>query len=235
MDILKSMRPLKTGFLAFTFTAIASTTGGLLTACSDTSQNQSQVPNAPAIDTAATSEMEHGSNMDHSMAMNLGSADTNYDLRFIDAMVLHHQGAVSMAKEAQQKSQRPEIKQLANNIIQSQSKEINQLQQWRSAWYPQASNEPVAYGGADKSLKPMSEQQRQSMTMSKDLGSADAEFDLRFINEMIAHHESAITMAQDALSKSQRPEIKDLAQDIVAAQQAEIEQMKQWRQAWYKK
>jgi uncharacterized protein (DUF305 family) len=73
------------------------------------------------------------------------------------------------------------------------------------------------------------------MKMSKNLGSADAEFDLRFINEMIAHHESAITMAQDALSKSQRPEIKDLAQDIVAAQQAEIEQMKQWRQAWYKK
>ena len=93
----------------------------------------------------------------------------------------------------------------------------------------------MAYGGADKSLKPMSEQHRQSMKMSKNLGSADAEFDLRFINEMIAHHESAITMAQDALSKSQRPEIKDLAQDIVAAQQAEIEQMKQWRQAWYKK
>lgn len=140
-----------------------------------------------------------------------------------------------MAKEAQQKSQRPEIKQLANNIIQSQSKEINQLQQWRSAWYPKASNEPVAYGGADKSLKPMSDQQRQNMAMSKDLGSADAEFDLRFINEMIAHHQSAITMAQDALSKSQRPEIKDLAQDIVTAQQTEIEQMKQWRQAWYQK
>ena len=235
MDILKSMRPLKTGFLAFTFTVIASTTGGLLTACSNTSQSQNQPPTTSTTDTVATSDMGHGSSMNHSMAMDLGSADTNYDLRFVDAMMLHHQGAVSMAKEAQQKSQRPEIKQLADNIIQSQSKEINQLQQWRSAWYPQASNEPMAYGGADKSLKPMSEQQRQSMKMSKNLGSADAEFDLRFINEMIAHHESAITMAQDALSKSQRPEIKDLAQDIVAAQQAEIEQMKQWRQAWYKK
>ena len=41
-------------------------------------------------------------------------------------------------------------------------------------------------------------------------------------------------MAQDALSKSQRPEVKQLAQNIITSQQAEIDQMKQWRQAWYK-
>jgi len=80
----------------------------------------------------------------------------------------------------------------------------------------------------------MLEQQSQSMKMSKDIGAADAEFDLRFMNAMIAHHESALTMAQDALSKSQRPDVKQLAQDIITSQQAEIDQMKQWRQAWYK-
>lgn len=79
----------------------------------------------------------------------------------------------------------------------------------------------------------MSSDQLKGMK-SGDLGAADAQFDLRFINGMIAHHEGALTMGQDALSKSKRPEIKQLAQDIVAAQQAEIKQMKQWRQAWYK-
>jgi len=118
---------LKTGFLALTIVAIASATGGLLTACSTNSQNQGQVPNAPASDTAATNHVGHGSSMDHSMAMNLGAADANYDLRFIDAMKLHHQGAVAMAKEAQQKSQRPEIRQLADKIIKTQSQEIEQL------------------------------------------------------------------------------------------------------------
>jgi len=52
---------------------------------------------------------------------------------------------------------------------------------------------------------------------------------------MIPHHQGAITMAQDALSKSKRPEIKQLAQEIITSQQKEIDQMKQWRQAWYKK
>jgi uncharacterized protein (DUF305 family) len=42
-------------------------------------------------------------------------------------------------------------------------------------------------------------------------------------------------MAKDALSKSKRSEIKQMAQDILTSQQKEIDQMKQWQQAWYKK
>lgn len=243
VSLRKSMQPLslKTGFLAFTLAAIAFTTGGFLSACSSVSSNQSQDPNATAADASDMQNMEHGSGMhhgsgtNHSMAMDLGPADANYDLRFIDAMRLHHRGAISMAKEAEQKSKRPEIKKLARNIIISQSREENELlQQWRQAWYPDAPTEPVAYNGESKSLMPMSEQQQQSMSMLKDLGSADAEFDLRFMNAMIPHHEGALTMAQDALKKSKRPEVKQLAQEIITSQQAEIEQMKKWRQAWYK-
>lgn len=81
----------------------------------------------------------------------------------------------------------------------------------------------------------MSDPQEQGMKMMKDLGAADAEFDLRFINAMTPHHEGAVTMAQDALNKSKRSQMKQLAQDIVSSQQAEIEQMSQWRQTWYKK
>ncbi len=233
------MQPIsfKNGFLALTLVAIASTTGGLLWRGSSVSSHESKAPNATAQDHhGGMQNMEPGSGMHHSMAMDLGPADANYDLRFIDAMTVHHQGAVSMAKEAKQKSQRPQIKQLADNIIKSQDKEISQMQQWRQTWYAQASKEAVAYGGSGKSVTPMSEQQRQTMMMSnEDMGSADAEFDLRFINGMTHHHEGAVIMAQDALSKSKRPEVKKLAQEIVTSQQAEIDQLKQWRQAWYKK
>jgi uncharacterized protein (DUF305 family) len=149
-------------------------------------------------------------------------------------MILHHTGAVDMAKEAQQKSQRPEIKQLADNIIKAQEKEIQQMQQWRKAWYPQAGDKPMAYHAQMNHMMEMSSEQMQSMMMSTDLGASDAEFDLRFINAMIPHHEGALTMAQDVLSKSKRPEMKQLAQDILTSQQKEIDQMKQWRQAWYK-
>jgi uncharacterized protein (DUF305 family) len=82
-------------------------------------------------------------------------------------------------------------------------------------------------------MMPMSSDRRNSMMMNMELGSADDQFDLRFINAMIPHHEGAIAMAKDALSKSTRSEIKQLANDIVSSQQTEIAQMQQWRKAWY--
>jgi uncharacterized protein (DUF305 family) len=227
---------LKNGFLALTFSAIASA-GGLMTGCTSTaSQNQSQAPKATATNANDKQMMNHGGGMmNHSMGMDLGPADANFDLRFIDAMIPHHQGAVEMAKEAQQKSKRPEIKKLADNIIKSQNSEITQMKQWRQAWYPKAGDKPIAYNSQMGHTMEMSSDQMQTMMMSQDLGAADAEFDLRFINAMIPHHEGAVTMGQDALSKSKRPEIKKLAQEIVKAQEIEIKEMQQWRKAWYNK
>ncbi|GBE93825.1 DUF305 domain-containing protein [Nostoc cycadae] len=234
---------LRNSFLSLTLVAIASFSSSLLTACSTTaSQNQSQAPNSTTTNTTDkqpmnhdSGSMHHGSGMNHSMAMDLGPADANYDLRFIDAMIPHHQGATVMAKEAQQKSKRPQIKKLADEIIKAQNQEITQMKQWRTAWYPKAEDKPVAYDAKQGKTVEMSSEQMQSMMMNMDLGAADTEFDLRFINAMIPHHESAVVMAKDALQKSQRPEIKNLAQEIIKAQEAEINQMKQWRKAWYNK
>lgn len=155
------------------------------------SQNQSQAPSPTSTDASGMKGhdgMGQGSHMNHSMAMDLGPADADYDLRFIDAMTPHHQGAVEMAKEALQKSQRLEIKQLADNIIKAQKQEISQMKQWRKAWYPKAGDKPMAYSAQMGHMMEMSSEQMQSMMMSMDLGAANAEFDLRFINAMIPHH-----------------------------------------------
>lgn len=169
------------------------------------------------------------------MAMDLGPADANYDLRFIDGMIPHHQGAIVMAKEAQQQSKRPEIKKLADEIIKAQNQEISQMKRWRTAWYPKAGDKPMAYDSKMGHMMEMSSEQMQAMMMNMNLGAADKDFDLRFINAMIPHHEAAVTMAKDALKKSQRGEVKKLAQAIIKAQNTEINQMKQWRTAWYGK
>lgn len=232
---------LRTQFLGLMFAAIASSGG--LAACSTASQNQatSRSDTSPAA-TDAGNAMNHGnmhhsgmnhSGMNHSTEMALGPADAEFDLRFIDAMTPHHQGAVAMAQAAKQKSQRPEIQKLADDIIKAQDQEIAQMKQWRQAWYPQANAEAVAYNNKTGKSMPMSSDQKQSMMMNMDLGAADAEFDLRFINAMIPHHEGAVMMAKDTLNKSKRPEIQKLAKDIVSSQEAEIAQMKQWRKAWY--
>jgi uncharacterized protein (DUF305 family) len=225
---------IKTGLLALTYIATAT----LTIACSPGS-NQSQAANTQVTETSNKQEkqtgnmMEHGNGMSHDMSMDLGPADADYDLRFIDGMLMHHQGAVNMAEEALSKSQRPEIKKLAQNIITAQNREISQMKEWRTAWYPKADSTPMAYHSQMGHMMAMTDEQKQGMMMSMDLGTGDAEFDLRFINAMIPHHEGALVMAKDALSKSQRPETKKLAQDILTSQQQEIEQMNQWRQDWY--
>lgn len=222
---------LRTKFLALTVVAIAS-----LTACSNPTQNQKQAENTSKTETAGKPAMDHGSGMnhDHNMSMDLGPADADYDLRFIDGMIPHHQGALEMAKEALQKSKRPEIKQLANNIIKAQNQEIEQMKKWRKAWYPKAGDKPMAYNSQMGHMMEMSSEQMKAMMMSTDLGTADADFDKRFLDAMIPHHEGALTMGKDALSKSKRPEIKQMAQDILTSQQKEIDQMNEWRKAWYK-
>jgi uncharacterized protein (DUF305 family) len=233
---------LKNKFFAFSLIATATLVSSTLAACS-TNASQSQIQSYNSTASEATDKqmaqggmnhdgMNHGG-MNHNM--DLGSADANYDLRFIDGMIPHHEGAVVMAKEALQKSKRPEIKKLANGIIKAQDKEIAELKQWRKAWYPKAPNEPQAWHTEMKHMMAMTPEQIKAMRMDMDLGESNAEFDLRFINAMIPHHEGAVVMAKDALNKSKRPEIKKLAQAIISSQEAEIKQMQQWRQAWYKK
>ncbi|MFY8147708.1 MAG: DUF305 domain-containing protein [Prochlorococcaceae cyanobacterium] len=57
--------------------------------------------------------------------------------------------------------------------------------------------------------------------------------DAHFIVMMIPHHQGAIAMSELALSRARRPEIKALAQRIVASQSREITQMRQWYRQWY--
>lgn len=60
----------------------------------------------------------------------------DFDRAFIEQMIPHHQMAVMMAQMVLTNSQRPEIRNLAESIIKTQTAEINQMQQWYQAWYP---------------------------------------------------------------------------------------------------
>lgn len=56
------------------------------------------------------------------------------DLMFLDMMTPHHQGAVTMAKEALKTAEHAEIKTLAQNIIKAQEAEIKQMAAWKVKW-----------------------------------------------------------------------------------------------------
>ncbi len=174
--------------------------------------------------------MKKGGMMNHNM--DVGPADANYDLRFLDSMIPHHQGALVMAQEVLEKSKRPELIKLAKGIITDQKKEIAQMQQWRKQWYPKASATPIMWHAAMNHEMAMTAEHKQSMMMSMSLGKADAGFDVRFLDAMIPHHKGAVTMGQDLLLKSKRPQMQKLARDIIKSQQAEIDMMTQWQKEW---
>jgi uncharacterized protein (DUF305 family) len=52
--------------------------------------------------------------------------------------------------------------------------------------------------------------------------------DVYFVKSMLAHHVGAIEMARVQLKYGQDQSIKDLAEDIITKQEAEVSQMKQW-------
>jgi uncharacterized protein (DUF305 family) len=147
-----------------------------------------------------------------------------YDQSFIDQMVTHHQAAIDMAKVAQRKGEHAEIKTLANAIVGAQDGEITKMKAWRKAWYgsdqiPASTMGGMAgMGGMDVDLAQLENAQP---------------FDKAFIDAMTPHHQSAIAMAREAQTKAMHQEIKDLAGQIIAAQQRELDQMQAWRAQWY--
>ena len=142
-------------------------------------------------------------------------------------MIAHHRGAIDMAGPCATKAQHTEVKTLCANIISSQQKEIADMKSWRDKWFPGAAPAMnMEMMGMNDSMKGMD---------IKILGGLSGnDFDLAFIKQMIPHHEGAVVMANEALQKSTKPEIKTLAAAIIKAQEAEINQMKQWQTAWSK-
>src|SRR4030065_357824 len=67
-----------------------------------------------------------------------------------------------------------------------------------------------------------------------DLGKADKYVDLRYLNAMIAHHGGAMVLAQQVKIKTKRPQIKKLAEDILASEPKAIAELYQWKKDWYR-
>jgi uncharacterized protein (DUF305 family) len=57
------------------------------------------------------------------------------DAVFLSLMIPHHQEAIEMADLAPTRAARQQLKDLAAGIIQSQSAEINQMNNWLAAWF----------------------------------------------------------------------------------------------------
>ena len=117
----------------------------------------------------------------------LGRSDKYFDKRYIDAMIAHHLGAIQLAEQVKDKTKRPEIKVIAESILENEPKLINELYTWKKDWYNNTYKVTPKQG--------------------VNLGTYDANLDLRFINAAIAHHQAGVEMANEVAIKSTRNEI----------------------------
>lgn len=80
-------------------------------------------------------DMDMDSMMDSMMSGLEGKTGDEFDKAFITEMIVHHEGAVAMAEKVLEVSTRPELRTLAENIINAQTSEIAQMKAWLAEWF----------------------------------------------------------------------------------------------------
>lgn len=155
--------------------------------------------------------------------MMVGMRYNDPDTAFAKSMLGHHRGAVDMAEIELKYGTDSAMRQLAQQIIDAQQLEIATMNKWLAS-HPDAAKP-----------KPDTEAMQQAYaggmdTMHKDMmtGIEDPVADKAFARGMLPHHIGAVAMAKVQLKYGKDAEMRELAQQIIAAQQSEIELMQNW-------
>ena len=178
------------------------------------------------------------------------STDHNaVDVMFATMMIPHHEGAIEMSELALAQASTQPVKDLATRIKAAQGPEIEQMQGWLVAWNAampmtigttapdsgMGGHDMGSMGGTEETAASSSTDDfgmGQMMQMSDaDMDALRAatgvEFDKLFLQQMIAHHQGAIEMAEVEIARGQNLATLALAESIKSGQTTEIAQMQQ--------
>jgi uncharacterized protein (DUF305 family) len=157
------------------------------------------------------------SGMSGTSAMAMGM-DFRDEFGYLTEMIPHHEEAITTAKIVAANTKHPELKALAENIIQTQTEQVAQMKQWLAAWYP----------GRDTHVN--------YTPMMRDLTklSGDA-LDRTFLEDMVPHHGWAVWSSQKLISQdlAQHPEVVPFATNIRDSQAAQIHTMLGQLSRWF--
>ncbi|MDH3549061.1 MAG: DUF305 domain-containing protein [Gammaproteobacteria bacterium] len=155
-------------------------------------------------------------------------ANTSYspaDAQFMHDMIPHHHQALEMAELVADRTNRPELIDVAGRINVSQGDEIEFMQQWlreRGEHVP----EPTAHDAMHISHKMAGMATPEQM--AELAASTGTDFDRLFLTLMITHHEGAVTMVEELLEQpgaAYDPVLFEFVTDVTNSQSTEIERM----------
>ena len=134
--ILKMNNPLETCMKNSSLVASALLLAGILLGGVSVYAMMSR--NKDSTSSNSVSGIDHGSmssmNMESMNAQLKGKTSDDFDKAFLAMMTEHHQGAIDMATQAKQNAKHTELKTMADDIISAQTREIEQMKEWRNAW-----------------------------------------------------------------------------------------------------
>jgi uncharacterized protein (DUF305 family) len=178
--------------------AAAAAAGGLLAGCGTNTSPATTTPPPAASSTPATGHRQHN----------------QADVVFLQNMIPHHAQAITMSQMARNRAASPQVKDLAARIEAEQGPEIQQMRGLLTAWGTPAPATPGGMGG----MGGMGQGQMPGMM-------SGTGFDRMFLQMMIVHHQGAVDMSQTELAQGSSPAARQLAQQIINAQRAEIREM----------
>lgn len=73
--------------------------------------------------------------MDEMMLGFRGKTGEEYEKAFLRGMIVHHLGAVRMAEELLEQTERQELRDFAQDVINVQSKEVEMMKKWLETWF----------------------------------------------------------------------------------------------------
>lgn len=199
-----------------TLTALALASALTLTACGTGAQDENAGAEASA--TATPSTTATGS------AEEVSAEHNDADVMFAQMMIPHHQQAVEMSEMLLAKDDVPaEVAAFAQKVIDAQGPEIERMNAMLTAW----GQDPVDTDG----MEGMDHGGMSGMMSEEDMTALDqaqgTEAARLYLEQMTAHHKGAVDMAKDEAKDGQNPQAVQLAEQVIADQEAEITEMQQ--------
>ncbi len=149
------------------------------------------------------------------------AAFNDSDVAFARGMIPHHAQAVDMADLAEERAADPQVRDLAGRIRAAQQPEIDLMEGWLEEWGQPMEDGMEGMEGMDMEDMGMVSEEDMDRLQS----ASGAEFDRLFLTSMREHHLGAVAMAEEELRAGESPQAKELAQDIIDTQRAEIEEI----------
>ncbi|MEU6375228.1 DUF305 domain-containing protein [Streptomyces sp. NPDC046909] len=145
------------------------------------------------------------------------------DVSFATEMIQHHRQAVEMAELAADRASSQDVKDLATKIKGAQDPEIETMSGWLTSWGEEVPEDMSGMEGHDMSSG------MPGMMSGEDMAKLEkasgAEFDKMFLEMMVEHHTGAVEMAKTEKADGSYGPATELADDVITAQTAEIEDM----------